>query len=225
VGEGQGGGPLFIALTAGFTAGLAPLLLYNWHYFGHPLLVPNVAGNYADTFPFFNWSNFAAKLRFYATMLSLHVPVGWAGLAGLKLFPAALRREQLLIGAMLAALAGYVCNIETIGGCQYGPRYLLPAMPLLALGLIGFSHLGSAAGRRAAAVVATLLAVASGTINAVGTLYGAMYCDLRQYGFAHYLTALRLGIFRTFPLALWLTIPIGAWTVAVVRSIEDTRRQ
>jgi hypothetical protein len=221
----QAGGPALIALALGFAAGVTPLLLYNWHYFGHPLLVPNVAGNFADTFPFFAWSNLGAKLGFYATMLSLYVPVAWCGLAGLTLFPAALRREQLLIVAMLAGLAGYVCNIETLGGCQYGPRYLLPAMPLLALGLIGFSYLRSNAARRVAAVVATLLAVASGTVNAVGALYGAMYCDLRQYGFIHNLTALRLGIVRTSPLALWLTIPIGAWTVAVVRAIENARRQ
>src|SRR5688572_31286152 len=33
----------------------------------------------------------------------------------------------------------YVLNIQATGTCQYGPRYLLPAMPFASLGLIGFS--------------------------------------------------------------------------------------
>lgn len=214
-----------VALAAGFLLGLTPLLLYNWHYFGHPLLVPNLAGNYADTYPFLDAANFRAKVEFYAMMVSLYVPVAWCGAIGLLLLPAALRREQVALAAALLAQVAYVCNIETLAGCQYGPRYLLPAMPFLALGLVGFSHLRAPAVRRAAAGVVVTLAVVSAAINLIGALYGTMFCDLRLYGFTHYLTALGLGIHRTFPLALWLAVPLGLWAVAVVGAIEDARRR
>ena len=42
---------------------------------------------------------------------------------------------------MLVALAAYILNIEASGTCQYGPRYLLPAMPLVSLGLVGLGFL------------------------------------------------------------------------------------
>ncbi|HEX8353432.1 MAG TPA: hypothetical protein VF611_11060, partial [Pyrinomonadaceae bacterium] len=112
--------------AAGGLAGVAPLLVYNFVCFGNPLLLPNVAGNYGDTFFKPSWENFAAKAVFYARMLTLYAPVFWAGLAGLALFPRRLRRERLVLLGMLAAHAAYVLNIEADGTCQWGPRYMLP---------------------------------------------------------------------------------------------------
>jgi hypothetical protein len=195
----------------GGSLGLAPLFAYNWISFGHPLLVPNVAGDFSDTFFFLDWRNFTSKVRFYAGMLTMYAPVFWLGLAGLALFPSRLRREQMVLCALHLALMGYVFNVETIAGCQYGPRYLLPLMPFAALGLIGFSHLSSAQRRRGAAVVVGLVLAVSIVINFVGALYGAMFCDLRRYAFAHYVEAIRHGVFRTFPLSIWLVVPIGLW--------------
>src|SRR5215204_1836010 len=92
--------PFFVA---GGLTGLLPLLVYNFVCFGNPLLLPNVAGNYSDTFFRASWGNFTAKAVFYARMLALYAPVFWAGLAGLALFPRRLRREQLLLFGMLLA--------------------------------------------------------------------------------------------------------------------------
>ncbi len=206
------------AFVAGVAAGLAPLFLYNAVSFGNPFLVPNVAGQFADTFFYLDWRNFTSKVRFYTTHVSLYVPVFWCGLGGLVLLPRQLRRERCVLGTLVLVLIGYVSNIETIGGCQYGPRYLLPAMPYAALGLIGWTHLQHRSARRTAAIIIIVVATYSTAVNVLGALYGVMYCDLRHFGFLHYLEAIRHDKFWTFPLALWLVIPFGVWLVKVAEA-------
>jgi hypothetical protein len=125
-------------LTAGGLVGVAPLLAFNTLSFGTPFTAPNIAGNFSDTFLFLDWDNFTHHVVFYAKMVTLYVPIFWCGVAGLALYPPHLRRERLVLAALLVVLAAYVLDIETLGGCQYGPRYLLPAMPFAALGLLGF---------------------------------------------------------------------------------------
>ncbi len=214
---------LLPALAAGTALGVAPLLIYNWTHFGHPFLVPNVAGQFSDTYFFFDWANFWRKAAFYTAMLTAYVPIAWCGIAGLFRFPARLRREQCALIFAIALLLAYVLNIETFGGCQYGPRYLLPAMPVVALGLLGLSYARRASLRRGLALAAGIALACSAAINLTGALYGAMYCDLSRYAFAHYLSAARLGITRTHPLALWLVVPLGVWLVAVVQTVTTAR--
>src|SRR5689334_10959654 len=129
---------------AGLASGLLPLLIYNGICFGNPFLLPNVAGGYRDTYFHSSAANFLEKLGFYAHMLTVYVPVFWAGLVGLVLFPRRLRREQVLLALLLLASFAYILNIDATGTCQYGPRYLLPAMPFACLGLIGFRSLSTA---------------------------------------------------------------------------------
>jgi hypothetical protein len=196
------------AFFAGGLAGLLPLLVYNAVCFGNPLLLSNVAGNYNDTFFRLDWENFLDKAGFYARMLTLYAPVFWAGLLGLAFYPAALRRERALLCVLLAALAAYILNIEANGTCQYGPRYLLPAMPLACLGLAGFGHLRGRAARLTAGVAAALLAVASFFINLVGAMHGAMLCDFPHSALAPYLSEMLGGKMRSYPLAPWLALPL-----------------
>jgi hypothetical protein len=206
-----------VAALAGGVGGLVPLLVYNLVSFGNPFVPANVVGNFSDTFLVLDAGNLWRKIVFYATRLTEYLPIAWLGLVGLALFPSSLRREQIVLAAQLAALAGYVCNIETIGGCQYGPRYLLPAMPYLALGLVGFAHFSQPGLRRLAAGAVVAVLTVSVTINFVGALYGAMYCDVRRYAFLHYVEAIRHGVVRDFPLALWLAVPLGLWLVYLAR--------
>lgn len=203
--------------------GLLPLLVYNTVCFGNPLLLPNVAGNYSDTFFRPDWTNFTAKLDFYARMLTLYAPVFWAGLPGLALYPRALRREQALVCVMLLALAGYILNIEANGTCQYGPRYMLPAMPLACLGLAGFAHLRGAALRLLAAAAATALALASFFINLVGALHGAMLCDFPHSALAPYLSEMMNGGMRSYPLAPWLLLPLVVCLATFVHTLAARR--
>lgn len=212
--------PFFVA---GGLAGLAPLLVYNAVCFGNPLLPANVAGDYADTFFKPSWENFKAKSIFYARMLTLYAPVFWAGLVGLALLPRRLRREQLLLFGMLVAHAAYVLNIEADGTCQWGPRYMLPAMPLACLGLAGFAHLrGATAGRTAAFVVAAF-ALASAFINAVGAAHGAMLCYFPHWAVGRYLAEMWTGGARAYPLAAWLALPLCASAALLAREVAARR--
>lgn len=212
--------PFFVA---GGLAGLAPLLVYNAVCFGNPLLPANVAGDYADTFFKPSWENFKAKSVFYARMLTLYAPIFWAGLAGLALFPRRFRREQLLLFGMLLAHAAYVLNIEADGTCQWGPRYMLPAMPLACLGLAGFACQRGATAGRAAAFVVSAFALASVFINAVGAAHGAMLCYFPHWAVGKYLTEMWTGGARAHPLAAWLAIPLCAAAALLARELFARR--
>lgn len=210
---------LLPAFLLGGLAGLAPLLVYNAVCFGNPLLMPNLAGRYSDTF--FNPSrqNFLSKLGFYARMLTLYAPVFWAGLVGLALLPRSLRREQLVLLSMLFALAAYVLNIEADGTCQYGPRYMLPAMPLACMGIAGFGFLRGAALRRAAVWGVSACALLSVFINLVGALHGAMLCYFPHFAVGRYLSEMWNGRLRSYPLAPWLSLPLCLCAVLFTRAL------
>lgn len=212
--------PFFLA---GGLAGLAPMLVYNAVCFGNPLLLPNVAGNYGDTFFRPSWENFVGKATFYARMVTLYAPVFWAGLLGLALLPWRLRREQLFVAGMLAALAAYILNIEADGTCQYGPRYLLPAMPLACVGLAGFASLRGRAPGRAAALAVAACALASFFINLVGAMHGAMLCYFPHFAVGRYLSEMAAGGLRAYPLAPWLALPLCVCVALLVRAVTAHR--
>jgi hypothetical protein len=190
----------------GFAFGLLPLLIYDAICFGNPFLLPNVAGGYHDTYFHFSLTNFSQKLSFYVHMLTIYVPVFWVGIVGLLLFPRWLRREQVLIFLLLLASFVYILNIDATGTCQYGPRYLLPAMPFACLGLIGFRFI-SPGWRRIALPIVLVLAAASFAINLIGAVQGAMLCDFPHFAAGLYISQMLNGQTQTYPLALWLVAP------------------
>ena len=212
--------PFFVA---GGLAGLAPLLVYNLLCFGNPLLLPNVAGDYGDTFFRPSWGNFAAKAVFYARMLALYAPVFWAGLVGLALFPRRLRREQLALCGMLLAHAAYVFNIEADGTCQWGPRYMLPLMPLACVGLAGFAALRGAGLRKAAALAVSACALLSAFVNLVGAAHGAMLCYFPHWAVGAYLAEMFGGRARAYPLAAYFALPLCASLALLAREVRARR--
>ena len=207
----------------GGLAGLLPLLIYNAICFGSPLLLPNFAGHYSDTYFHPEWGNFLDKLAFYARMLTLYVPVFWLGLGGLALYTRACRREQAFIIAALIALAAYVLNIEANGTCQYGPRYLLPAMPFACLGLAGFNATRGRALKRVLLAIVLALFLLSLFINLVGAMHGAMLCDFPRSALRPYLTEMLRGGRRAYPLAAWLLLPFIACASLFVRTLIARR--
>jgi hypothetical protein len=192
--------------AVGLLVGLLPLLIYNWICFGNPLLLPNVAGNYRDTFWHFTVANFTEKLSFYGHMLTVYAPVFCAGILGLAFFPRQLRREQLLLLLLLLGSFVYILNIDATGTCQYGPRYLLPAMPFACVGLIGFRFIAPT-WRRIALPLVLIVAAASFAFNLIGALQGAMLCDFPQFAAGLYLSQILSGQTRSYPLAVWLVAP------------------
>lgn len=223
---------LVAPFLAGGLLGLAPALVFNYASFGNPLLAPNVAGNYRDTYPALAWDNFAAKSGFYLTALTLYAAVCWAGLAGLiraGLIRAARgdgrrRRAWLAVLLALAAQAAYVASLPADGGCQYGPRYLLPAMPLACLGLAGLARLR--AWRAAALAVASAAGVFSLLVNLAGALFGVMYCTPDRFGAHVYLAALLRGgaDWPQYPLAAWLAAPLALSAVGLFVSVVGVLR-
>jgi hypothetical protein len=212
--------PVFLL---GCTLGLVPLLIYDWVSFGNPFLVPNFAGHYSDTYFHLDWNNFAGKLRFYSRSASQYIPTFCLGLIGLFCLARKCPREAILFISLIAVLAAYILNVDSVGTCMYGPRYLLPAMPFASLGLIGFAHLKSRRFRAAALATLVIAGLYSIAVNLVGAMHGAMYCSLDRFAVWPYWSAIANGRERSFPLLPWLIGPtIALCLFLLIRASRQT---
>lgn len=200
--------PLFLV---GLLAGLLPLFVYDAVSFGNPFLLSNIAGNYSDTYFHLSPTNLGNKLVFYAQALIVYAPIFLLGLFGLSYFPPVLKREShfLALVAMMIVIAVYILNISTDGDCQFGPRYLLPAMPFASLGIAGYSHLSTVNERRLAALTVVGVMIVSFGINLVGAMQGAMNCSSGSKALVNQLAAMVQGNWNSFPLARWLAAPLA----------------
>jgi hypothetical protein len=218
--------PIFLV---GLFTGLLPLFIYNWVSFGNPFRLANIAGAsmFADTFWHFAPGNFGDKLAFYSRALVLYLPVFAVGLFGLSYFPRELKRSATLITllGLLIVLAGYVFNIKSDGDCQFGPRYLLPAMPFACLGIVGFSYLSRPTERVLAAVAVVLTGAYSFVINLVGALRGAMGCPHGENAFWNHVAAFGQGEKLAYPLAGWLLLPLLISATLFVLQFAAQRRK
>lgn len=208
----------------GGVVGLAPLLFFNAVSFGNPFLPSYVAGGYPESYLHWDLQNSLQKLRFYGWQITLYAPIVWLGILGLAGYPRSLRREQFAILALFIAMAIQTLNIESHGGCHYGPRFLLPAMPYAGIGLAGFSYLRGRTSKLLAFAAIGLVAASSFVVSFVGALYGAMYCDTDVYAFWAYLGLLRNAGWKDMPLAVWLAAPLMLSTALLVYSIWTCRR-
>jgi hypothetical protein len=120
---------------------------------------------------------------------------------------------------IMLALAAYIFNIDANGTCQYGPRYLLPAMPFACLGLLGLSFLREPSLRRVAAVVVVVAATASLVINLVGAMHGAMLCYFPDFAVGLYMSQMLNGQMRSFPLGPWIIAPFVLCLSLLVREL------
>lgn len=218
---------LLPAFLAGLLAGLLPLFVYDAVSFGNPFLLPNVAGSgmFPDTFFHFDVRNFGDKLAFYASSVVAYVPIFAVGLLGLSYYPREVKRgpEFLALLALIVVLGAFVLNIKSDGDCQFGPRYLLPAMPFACLGIAGFGYLSIASERRLAGVGVILAGAFSFVVNLVGALGGAMDCPHGQNAFWNDLAAIRQAGGRSYPLAIWLLLPLLVCTALFLRNLAAWR--
>jgi len=216
--------PIFLAAML---IGLLPLFVYDARSFGNPFLLSNVvsAAQFPDTFFYFGVRNFGEKLIFYSTMIIVYVPVFTIGLFGLTYYPRAFKRSPvfIILVALLVVLVAYVLNIDTRGHCQFGPRYLLPAMPFACLGIAGFSYLSTGSERRIAGAVVVLLTSLSFVVNLVGAVQGAMCCPDGRNALRNQLTSLAHRNFHSFPLAPWLLVPLALCAVLLVVTVARGR--
>ena len=214
---------LVVLLLWGGVAGIAPLLFYNAISFGNPLLNSYMAGGYPESMLQFNLSNSLEKVRLYGAEISLYVPITWLGILGLAFFPRTLRREQLILGLLLLAQLFQVLNIESHGGCHYGPRFLLPVMPFVCVGLSGFSHLRSRLAITLSMSAVILWGAISVFISLIGAAYTAMYCDSGRYAFGPAWQNFRALKLNDFPLAIWLLAPLLLSVILLAYSLRGYR--
>lgn len=122
-----------------FLAALCPTLAYNWHYFGDPFMTMNRAGNYQDTYLSFSWNGLSGKLNNYFgtgwISARFYEPQVYLGLLGLFLLRGRPWQDRIFLPLSTAVYLFFLFNIGTDGQTQLGPRYLMPILPLSALGL------------------------------------------------------------------------------------------
>ena len=217
--------PIFFG---GLLVGLLPLFIYDAVSFGNPLRLANMAGAsvFGDTFWYFDPKNFADKAVFYARTLVSYLPVSAVGLFGLSYFPRRIQRDPAfptLLGMMIV-LAAFVFNIGSDGDCQFGPRYLLPALPFACFGIVGYSYLSRFSERRLAGVAVVFVGAVSFVINLVGAAQGAMNCPHGRNAFWNQLAGVGQGEAKSHPLALWLSMPLVVCTILFVLNLAAQRR-
>ena len=217
--------PVFLL---GLLAGLLPLFIYDAASFGNPFRLANIAGAgmFADTFWHFAPKNFGDKTVFYARALAAYVPVVAVGLFGFSYYPHQIKRSAEFLTAIgvMIVLAIFVFNISSDGDCQFGPRYLLPAMPFACLGIVGYSYLSRFSERRLAAFAVGLAGLISFVVNLVGAVRGAMNCPHGLNAFWNQLASIGQGEARSYPLALWLILPFVVCTTLFVLHLAAQRR-
>lgn len=115
------------------------------------------------------------------------------------------RRLRRLLVAAVAVHVVYLISIPTLGGCEYGPRYLLPLLPLLAPGLAALFDFRPPA-RPCFGVLTTVYRF---FVSAVGALEGTMYCTAGKFALSPQTAAMRGMTPDQFPLrALELLLPV-----------------
>ena len=217
--------PMFLL---GLLAGMLPLFIYDAVSFGNPLRLANIAGAsvFADTFWHFDPKNLGDKVVFYARALVFYAPVVAVGLFGLSYYPHQIKRnpEFLTLVGLPIVLAAFVFNISSDGDCQFGPRYLLPAMPFACLGIAGYSYLSASSERRFATVAVVLAGTVSFVVNLVGALRGAMSCPHGQNAFLTHVSSIMRGEGRSYPLAGWLLAPLLVCAALLLFDIARQRK-
>lgn len=200
-----------VTLLSGMILGFLPTMIFNGLVFGNPLLPPNLAGQVSDTMPLLSVTNFLSKLWFYlgapTTSLLVFSPVLLFGIAGIwQLGQKELWLKKLLVLIPLLQLL-HISSMETFGGYQYGPRYLLPILGCLSIGIalwISVRH------RPWTMVLFAALTCYSILVAGLGAIQTVMYPMPGPYAPLAFLTQMSLGkfpVFRLWPLGFGLFLP------------------
>ena len=206
----------------GFTIGLLPLAIYNNYYFDSLFKQANIAGNYADTFFNFNLNQFTHHVNAYIGWGGLSIwkysPIIMLGFFGLFFLPKQrLAVKAFIFGACFIHLA-YITNIETLGTCQYAPRYLVPLLPLCIIGLTQLLHKFEKTWQFEWGLIFGILVTLSFAASIVGALGGAMQCDLNNFMMIKYLNHHNKWNTENWPLffpMFWSILCVLAYSISI----------
>jgi len=96
-------------------------------------------------------------------------------------------------------------------------------MPFACLGIPGYSYLSNPLERRIAALAVVLAGSFSFVVNLIGALRGAMSCPHGQNAFWNHVAAIQQGEGRSYPLTLWLLLPLIVCATLFVLNIAARR--
>ena len=167
----------------GFLIGIFPLAVYNTYYLGSPAGQAYFEAGYKDAhaIKFNNIWTVLHHIHYYFGLgwLSIHMymPVAVVSALGLFCMGPKLNKYKILISFIIVTHSFLLVNMETFGHCQYGPRYLIPIIPFMMLGLPFLIDWSKAAGLgKWILLMVMFTAVYSFGINLLGSVYGTMYC-------------------------------------------------
>ncbi len=212
-----------LPFVVGTALGVLPVFGFNAVLFGGPLAFPNSISGTTDTTSFLSASNMFEKLDFYlfspTNSLFLFAPILLLACIGFFF----LKREQrsIVTTTMLVSFGHllYISSIETVGHAQYGPRYLLPVLPFLALGLIGLYS-----APRFLRFLAVLAGAISILIMTMGALGGVMYQTLWIHPFPQYLESFLNGTMPENPLRyLGVILIVGSIVVLLADQLYQRK--
>ena len=193
-----------IQFAVGGAVGMLPTLIYNYFVLGGFLHFPNLMGASVDTIPHLSLMEMGPNLLRYITQPGLSVllfaPLAVLGLSGWifsknKNKEWRILRNFVLLATVLFAI--HLSSFATEGDLQYGPRYLLPLLPLWSIGLA--TLLPHTMMRR----IIWILAGLSFGLNLLGALYGAMYKEMTVFPAGQYLGYLFSPKLLVYPLQIW----------------------
>ena len=216
---------IVVILGGGF--GLLPLAIYNSYYFGDVFTQANNAGNYADTFFSFQLQQFLHHLHAYLGNSGLsawkYAPMACLGIVAVSFYWRKVSALVLLIFSLTVIQLGYLLNIETLGTCQYGPRYLLPLIPFSIFGVAflsqQLSHRGAYWG---GILIGGIFAIAL-AVSITGAWGGAMQCDLNNFVTLRYWVTPEKFSVANLPLFHFLLIPFGLVLILLLINMRKVK--
>jgi|GEM_PF-1630948 len=215
-----------LAMSLGMLIGFVPNMIFNYITFNNPLLPPNMAGKVSDTVPLLSLSNLVSKISFYLldvrTSLFVFSPILIFGVIGIwYMYRNKIWLSKTLILVCLLELL-HISSMETFGGYQYGPRYLLPIIGSL---IIGAGYWLSINKAKVANLIYYTLAMYSFLVAIVGALQTVMYPIPGKFApttLAKQILIGQMPMFRMLPFGI-LLIMLGA-LIFCINKIQTSQR-
>lgn len=183
-----------------FIIGLLPTFIFNYLIFKNPLSFANSIGA-LDTLPLFSLSNFINNLKFYlispSNAIFFYSPIFVISLTGFIFLPDKYLIEKRILPFAFFFLLAHVCTMQTVGHSQFGPRYLLPAMPFVMIGLSGLLV------QRRVIYPIIITGLISIIICTTGSLIGVMYHTINIHPFNEYYGKIVAGNLPSFPFVIF----------------------